>query len=88
MKSYCKKLLWLHEHSFDDYKVKTLEYRELQIKLSQHQEHSKDASGNDSIKAPGVLQHFGRGEAHGSIAQLPMDKRFAQGWAASVVQDH
>ena len=62
MKGYYNKLLLLHKQACDNDGVKRIEYRELQIELYQHQERSKDASGNYSVKVKGVIQHFGQDE--------------------------
>ena len=50
---YYTKLCLLLEQTWDNYKVKRLEYRELQSEITQHQKQSSDASEDHSTKTSG-----------------------------------
>ena len=52
MECYSKK------QPYNDFKVKRLEYKEVQIELSEYQEQRKDASGDHSVKAPASYSTF------------------------------
>ena len=58
MEGYHNKLLSLHRQAWDDYKGKRSEHREMQIELSQHQEYSRNLSGDRSAEAPDVQHYF------------------------------
>ena len=52
---YYTKLCLLHEQTWDNYKVKRLEYRELQSEITRHQKQSSGASEDHSTKTSGRL---------------------------------